>query len=247
MKQKIETVELYADAFRELVNARVWAKDESPAALLRLNSENDWSFICVAMDIVGDTSLALHNFERFALEGPTKYESSGEKYLRLYGVLSAAYIQQQAALKLYALMNCSGPNREKQKFDTLQIRVMRHKLASHGLDYLDANSDTPSAYVPVRIDLGGYTCTVTENRGDTSESVDLQAAINEHCDAVISVLDRTYEKSVRTLFKGQSKRISEFTQKLDEMRQVRDGAVIIRIPGAAGSSGISRIVIPPKK
>src|SRR3990167_9402148 len=174
MKQKIEAVELYADAFRELVNARVWAKKESPAALLRLNSENDWGFICVAMDIVGDTSLALHNFEKFSLDGPTKYESVGEKYLRLYGVLSAAYIQQQAVLKLYALMSCSDPKREKKKFESLQVRVMRHKLASHGLDYLDASSTSQSAYVPVRMDLGGHTCTVTENRGDRSETVDLK-------------------------------------------------------------------------
>jgi hypothetical protein len=45
------------------------------------------------MDIVGDASLAMYNFAEFSLDGPTKYEDTGERYLRLYGLLSAVYIQ----------------------------------------------------------------------------------------------------------------------------------------------------------
>jgi len=239
VRQKLSIVSEYADAFRELINARVWAKQESPAKLLRLNSNNDWSFICVAMDIVGDSVLALDHFARFSLDGPTKYDDTGERYLRLYGILSAAYIQQQAVLKLYALMGCQAPTKVKRSFDALQIRVLRHKLASHGLDYLEPDGAPTKAYVPIRIDLSGHSCAVTENRGDASETVRLDNAIVEHCDAVIGVLDRTYEKSVRTLFRGQSTRITAFNEKLDELRQVRDGAILIKIPGGH----IKRILI----
>src|ERR1041384_7357077 len=102
MNSPLDVLEGYADAFRSLVNARVWGRDESPEDALRLNDPRDWSFICVAMDVVGDAALALRNFLRFSLDGPSRYEDVGERYLRLYGALSAAYVQQQAVLKLYS-------------------------------------------------------------------------------------------------------------------------------------------------
>jgi hypothetical protein len=46
----------------------------------------------VAMDVIGDAALALKNFLRFSLDGPTRYEDLGERYLRLYGLLSATYL-----------------------------------------------------------------------------------------------------------------------------------------------------------
>ncbi len=53
-------LESYVSAFRDLVNARVWGRAESPAKALRLLGDRDWNFICVAMDVVGDASLAVH-------------------------------------------------------------------------------------------------------------------------------------------------------------------------------------------
>lgn len=70
---RLSAVESYSDAFRDLVNDRVSWKGE-PARKLRLNTDEDWSFVCVAMDILGDASLALHNFLEFGIDGPTKYE-----------------------------------------------------------------------------------------------------------------------------------------------------------------------------
>ena len=79
----------------------MWGTNESPEKALRLNAPSDWEFICVAMDVVGDAALALGSFLRFSLDGPTRYEDVGEKYLRLYGLLSATYVQQEAIIKLY--------------------------------------------------------------------------------------------------------------------------------------------------
>lgn len=243
MRSEIDILEEYSTAFRDLINERVWDKGESPAKLLRLNSDNDWSFICVAMDIVGDASLAMRNFAEFALEGPTKYNDVGERYLRLYGVLSAVYIQQQAVLKLYALMGCPSPKEQKGRFEALVLRELRHKLASHGLDYLEPDGSSPSAYVPVRMDLAGFSCTITKNRGDGSETIRIDEALVEHCKLTVSVLDSVYEKSVKTLFRGQKKRIEQFNQKLEELRQVRDGSLIIRFGSDDGASKISRLII----
>lgn len=247
MRDNIEILDEYSSAFRDLVNARVWAQGESPASLLRLNSSNDWSFICVAMDIVGDASLAMHNFAKFSLDGPTKYEEVGERYLRLYGLLSAVYIQQQALIKLYYLMNCPSPAEQKKRFELLKIRELRHKLASHGLDYLESDGSVPYAYVPVRMELQKYSCTITKNRGDSSETVNIGEALSEHCKLAVSILDSIYEKSVKTLFKGQRTRIDEFNEKLEELRAVKNGAVIIRAPQNGDTPRVERVIIDPTK
>jgi len=190
MVDQISILEKYSIAFRDLVNDRVCEEDESIKSSLKLNNENDWNFICVAMDVVGDASLALSHFLRFSLNGPTRYDDVGERYLRLYGVLSAAYVQQQAVQKLYSLMQCHKPKDIKAEFNDLEIRTLRHQLASHSLDFTENKDAKAQAFVPVRIELEGFSCTVTENRGDSSHTIQLDKAIECHCKAVVSVLDR---------------------------------------------------------
>lgn len=81
MNSSLSVLENYADAFRSLVNARVWGRDEAPDKALKLSDRRDWDFICVAMDVVGDAALALRNFLRFSLDGPARYEDVGERYI----------------------------------------------------------------------------------------------------------------------------------------------------------------------
>lgn len=241
---KLEAMEMYCDAFRELVNDRVsWGSLSTPAELLRLNSENDWSFICVAMDILGDATTALQNFAQFGLDGPTRYDNVGERYLRLYGLLSAAYTQQQAAHKLYKLVNCPSPKLVRDKFIKLTLRTLRHQLASHSLDYMGSDrKPSGAAFVPVRMELRGHNCSVTENRGDASKEYDLQEALNQHCDALISVLDTIYEKSYKTFFKANKDKQLIHENKLGELRQVRDGAIVIHIT-SPNSDGTDKVLI----
>lgn len=239
---KISAVESYSGAFRDLVNERVGWKGE-PSRKLRLNSGKDWGFVCVAMDVLGDVSLALHNFMEFGLDGPTKYNDAGERYLRLYGLLSAAYVQQQAALKLHKLMNCTSQKAFKTQADQLQIRRLRHQLASHSLDCIDYTNKSISAFVPVRIDLGGFNCTVTENRGDRSSSYNLKNAAEEHSEFMLKLLDAIYEKSYKTLFKSNKAKLTEHSEKLEELRQIKAGHMVPK----SVAPGVSTIVIVPVK
>lgn len=74
-------LESYASAFRDLVKERIWGEGESAAKALRLKDDRDWDFVCVAMDVVGDASLAIGSFLRFSLDGPTRYEDTGSVIL----------------------------------------------------------------------------------------------------------------------------------------------------------------------
>lgn len=57
------------------------------------------------MDIINDSLLGIESFCKYGVDGPTKYDDFGEKYIRLYGVLNATYIQQQSLLNLHRIAN----------------------------------------------------------------------------------------------------------------------------------------------
>lgn len=246
MNSPLNILHSYADAFRELVNARVQGANEPPWKGLRLNDQSGWEFICVAMDVVGDAALALGNFLRFSLDGPTRYEDVGEKYLRLYGLLSAVYIQQEAVFKLYKLMNCPKPKEIQAELNKLEIRTLRHQAASHSVDCLPPGGGKTQAFVPVRIGLEGFSCMITEGRGNQTRTIRLDKAVNAHCIVLTSILDQIYEKSIKTLFKGQDKRIAEFNKKLDDLRFVKDGNMIIKGGEQANPVEIRIVFVKPE-
>jgi hypothetical protein len=125
----------------------VQGNNRSVRDLLRLNDESDWDFLTAAMDIIDDASAAISHVQRFGLSGPTKHDDMGEKYLRLYGLLSATYIQQQSLDTIYHLMHMPSPKSLRPKFAALEIRELRHKLSSHGTDYFDNATRTKQAFV----------------------------------------------------------------------------------------------------
>lgn len=182
------------------------------------------------MDIVADASAAIRHFLQFGLNGPTKYDDVGEAYLRLYGLLSAAYIQQQAVLKIYELMNVPNPKTLRQKLDTLEIRDLRHRLASHSTDYANKSTQSIETYVPIRIGVGGYGCTYTDNETSSHKSVNLENAVKSHCTLLTEAMDTVYEKSIRTLYKGQGKKLQEAAQRLEDLRTTKGGGFVLRFP-----------------
>jgi hypothetical protein len=137
MVSALDLLHKYASTFRTMINSKVWGSKSSIKHLLRLNKDSDWDFLTAAMDIIDDASAAIADVERFGLSGPTKYNELGERYLRLYGLLSATYIQQQSALTIHKLMNVSDYKATRAKFQALKIRALRHKLSSHGTDYFN--------------------------------------------------------------------------------------------------------------
>jgi hypothetical protein len=230
IKSSLSVLDSYAEAFRDLINAKVRSSSKTIRELLCLNKRADWDFLCVAMDVVEDASAAIRHFLQFGLEGPTRYHDEGERYLRLYGLLSAAYNQQQAALKLFKLMNVPNPQATKAKLDGLDIRELRHKLASHSTDYANRSTQDIETYAPVRIGLRGFSCVYSKDRGKVLYSLDLEAAVETHCRILIAVLDAVYEKAIRTLYKGQSKKLDELKERLEDLRIERDGGLVLRQP-----------------
>ena len=77
------------------------------------------TFLC-GIFLLEDTSDATDNYNKFGLDGPTKYENIGEKYLRLYGILNAAYMQFITCHEFYRMFKVSGHKKfKKESFATI--------------------------------------------------------------------------------------------------------------------------------
>jgi len=63
------------------------------------HSEDHWSKFCVAMDTLEDSDLAISDFLESDLGS-----SEGERYLRLYGILQAVFLQQDAIKALWEIV-----------------------------------------------------------------------------------------------------------------------------------------------
>jgi hypothetical protein len=75
---------------------------------------------------------------------------------------------------------------------------------------------------------------VTEGRGNATTTIQLDSAIHDHCIAVTEVLDRIIEKSIKTFFRGQIAQKEEFQAKLNDLRAIRDGTLIMSTPTEPG-------------
>lgn len=223
----------YASLFREIVNTKVGESDRSIKELLRLNSETDWDFLVSAMDIVDDASAAIAHVQKYGLGGPTKYDDLGEKYLRLYGLLSATYIQQQSIGTIYRLMNLPDPKALRSAFETLEIRDLRHKISSHGTDFLDRATGNKQAFVPLRFELsGGLSITYINYTSSSSHhKVVIAGAIGAHVHMMIDILDRIIEKSANTIFEANSNQKKEIESELADLRIEKAGGLVFKADG----------------
>lgn len=226
---KSDALSQYGDAFRNLINDKTWSGPQSVRELLRLNKDSDWRFICAAMDIIGDSASAVDNFLRFGINGPTRYDDSGEKYLRLYGLLSATYLQQESVLELYRLMNVPNPKEARAKVVDLKIRQVRNKLASHSVNHLNEDTGEMEAFAPVRITLENFNCEIASLTLDPPEKIDTREALKEHFVLLTHLMDEIYEKSYKTLFKGHQTKLKEHQEKLNDLRVVKSGGMVLNL------------------
>jgi hypothetical protein len=233
MRSPLGLLYKYASLFRKMISTKVRSSERAIKELLRLNAESDWDFLTSAMDIVDDASAAIGHVQEYGLDGPTKYDDLGEKYLRLYGLLSATYIQQQSIGTIYKIMNLPDPKTLRARFDTLEIRALRHKLSSHGTDFLDTATGSKQAFVPLRLHLNDSLSITYVNYTASSKHhrVDLAAAIHAHVEMMIDVIDSIIGKSMKTIFQKNSKHKAEIASELDDLRVEKAGGWVAKTDG----------------
>lgn len=237
-KSRTELLLSYITAVRELVNskvAKIETKKQSTETALqfikrqfKFNREEDWGLLCASMDLVGDTTLAIQNFERFGIEGPTKYNDWGEKYLRLYGLLNAVYLQQSAVLNLYKVFQVPNQTEFKSKIDALQITEIRHKVASHTVNYFNPTSKQRDCFVITRTELRGDKVEYMSYQTDRYVIANLTQLLGDNTELMITALSEIFEKAIRTVYKTAKAKQAVFNQELDLLRLEHAGHTVIR-------------------
>ena len=227
MGTPVDFLDSYNTTFRELINEKNWSSKLSIKETLKLSKESDWNFLCTAMDIICDSSMAISNFIKYGVDGPTKYNDKGESYLRLYGLLSATYLQQNAVMNIYRILSIRGFKEFKDNIKKLKIREIRNKLASHSNDF--QTNFGKECYLPLRMTLYGHTCEYINNKTNELDKVDLIAEIYNSANLLMDAFESLLEASIERLYKTNKSR-EKWKEALNELRLKRKGAIIITGP-----------------
>ncbi len=229
----IEILKEYSSLYRGLVTEKNFSNHEKDTKeLLKLNKDNDWDFICSAMDSIDCTCLAIDEFYKFGLYGPTKYHNKGEQYLRLFGILNSIYIQKDGVLNLYNYSRVTDYKQAVDKINNIEIILIRNKLASHNNNYITDkssknNMDRDSYYIS---ELHEYSCqyiSFKEFKNTGVIDVNLHNKIDEYLNNVIYLMDKICEKSIKTIYKNNKKNIEEYNKKLGIIKKAKENGVNI--------------------
>ncbi len=200
-------IRLYEKFIRDIVNVIVNRTDfeklnkdfaTKMKERLRFDNDNGWKFFVSSLDIIGDSHFAITTFQNYKIENGQKFDT-GENYLRLYGVLSAVYIQQQAILKLSDLFKTGHLDSLKTDFDKLEITFLRHCISAHPINFnqngikvsfrIDRNSLNNNGLINIRNE---FNVTQTFNIYNSLNDYILEA---ENCLKIISkkVISNCYQ------------------------------------------------------
>lgn len=139
-KKEIASVKAELDRLRSVVNFPEARKDriyrslhQPPAEDFVFDGRDEvkeslWLQLCAALDVIGDSLWALEAYqESIAKED---YEITGMNYLRLYGVLQAIFLQQDA-LRLIGDAIDIPIDFKKDYWKLNQIRTLRNLAVGH--------------------------------------------------------------------------------------------------------------------
>lgn len=134
MNQGIISIKYYSYQIRDFVNENNLFKRDFRNVL------DKWNKLCVAMDTLEDSTEALDYFEKVGVG-----EEDGEKYLHLYGLLQAIFLQQDSIRNLYSIFLGIEMIPKKDSSWT-KIRNLRNLTIGHPIEWSKAKK-TKRCYI----------------------------------------------------------------------------------------------------
>ncbi len=146
---------------------------------------DEWNKICVSMDTFEDSCLALSYYEN-----SSSGLNEGEKYLRLYGMLQAIILQQDAISTLYKIF-LNNTLMKKKNSSWLVIRNLRNLTVGHPIEKTSGGRGTKRCFIS-RITLGdsGFQLIIwnKDSEKNNHENIDLVYIYENYKDDAISHL-----------------------------------------------------------
>lgn len=134
MTQNDNVIDLYVKLLRKTIGLIAKDSDDFDTDILQflgVSRGQSYTFIIDSLYLLEDTQLAKHNFNEFGVSGPTKYQNFGEVYLRIYGLLNACYLQQQAIIEIKKNLSLPLNNKELKEIKECPIFDLRNTFAAH--------------------------------------------------------------------------------------------------------------------
>lgn len=211
---------------RDMITSKAMSaekRNETFKAMMRrhlcLNNENELDVILTALDVIEDANLAIIHFFKYELEGPTRYEDIGEKYLRLYGLLNAIYLHRDSIVALARMFKVKNYSSYAETINNLKIVEIRNKIGAHSVNY--KHKDGIQCYVPIRISLAGTNIELhnVNCESDCYEAVDLKILVNEYLTKVFELTHQTVLSFVKLVFKTNKEKLNEMEAKASLIQQ----------------------------
>lgn len=181
------------------------------------------------IDLLEDTEYAINDFEKFGLDGPTKFDNVGERYLRLYGFLNAVNSQKSIATTLHEIFKIPEAKKDfTKRLKGLKIIDTRHMIASHSVDYSDGNGR----------DFFRVSMTTVRNKGENihihSKDKFIQVDLIKELKEFRIVLHSEFLKIVKHLLKRftdpKSKVHAEMSNEIEAVEGKMEGSIVIDTP-----------------
>jgi hypothetical protein len=181
---------------------------------LCFDNDNGWKFLVSSLDTIGDSQFAITTFQNHKIENGQKF-NTGENYLRLYGILSAVYIQQQAMLKLSDLFKTGELQKLKTDFDNLEITFLRHCISAHPINYnqngkkvsfiIDRNSLNDNGLLNIRDEF------------NETKTFNIFTSLNEYISKAENCLKTISKKLISNCYQTAKVKFNELNEKLEKI------------------------------
>ena len=182
-------------------------------------NEFGWNILLNAFYVLDDTEFAKESFNNFSFQGPSRHQDTGERYLRLYGLLNALYQQKIAIENLLEIHKISNKKQIIDSLTNLEITKLRNKIAAHPSNYKpESESDYKfDVYEISRPDLMSDKITLLKNQNDFEYLDDFKSSIDEFDAIIINSLSLISVKVITKLFNNQGKKF-ELLSKLEKLK-----------------------------
>jgi len=148
------------------------------AKSLRFKQYTDPFLFRACLDQLEDAQFAINSFWNYGLQ--TDSEDFGEMYLRIYGLLNAAYLQAGVVIDLMKLFEYNKQAASKRNLKTSQLMQLRNKIASHSTSYQNPSDPTKFEFFRLAqstIDKWGSRILIVSF--DEQQYFDLRVVLNE--------------------------------------------------------------------
>jgi hypothetical protein len=172
---------------------------------LKFKYKDDYLRFRGCIDLMEDTQVAINHVYEKGLS--IKANDYGERYLKLYGVLNAIYMQMLALIELVELFKIPPKAKMIKEFKQLQIIELRNKVAAHTPNYLNQGEKERETdfYRLTRTSIGQWGNKIAiVSSFDELEEFDLIPLMKEFSNKVEDNLESICERGLKSLFPNNS-------------------------------------------